>query len=146
LIESSIHFYSSETFVIRDKEALRTQEHTVAFTDISHTHRLKSMTSINSPSTKYLVIYIIRIGTMYVNENIKDISEGNTNTLKKTKNETNDIRRPYVVACKIIVFSISHIFIDYFQVINMSQQLDCHSRMKASSSEKEIIVPFGFNM
>lgn len=34
----------------------------------------------------------------------------------------------------------------YFQVINISQQLDCHSRMKVSSSEKEIIVPFGFNM
>lgn len=34
----------------------------------------------------------------------------------------------------------------FFKVINMSQQLDCHSRMKASSSEKELIVPFGFNM
>jgi hypothetical protein len=59
------------------------------------------MTSINSPSTKYLVIYIIRIGPMYISDNIKDISDGSNNTLKKTKNETNDLRRPYMVACKI---------------------------------------------
>ena len=73
----------------------------MAFTDISRSSTLKSVANISTPSTKYLVIYIIRIGPMYINENIKDISEGNSNTLKKTKNETNDIRRPYMVACEI---------------------------------------------
>jgi len=63
---------------------------------------MKSMTSMNIPSTKYLVIYVIRTGPMYINDNNKDISDGNSsNTLKKTKNETNDLRRPYMVACKI---------------------------------------------
>ena len=39
----------------------------------------------------------------------------------------------------------------FCSVINMSQQLDCYGRMKASSSsspsssEREVIVPFGFN-
>lgn len=61
------------------------------------------MTSMNTPSTKYLVIYVIRTGPMYINDNNKDLSEGNSSssTLKKTKNETNDLRRPYMVACKI---------------------------------------------
>ena len=59
------------------------------------------MTNINIPSIKYLVIYVIRIGPMYINDNNKDSSDGNNNnTLKKTKNETNDLRRPYMVACK----------------------------------------------
>jgi hypothetical protein len=62
---------------------------------------MKSMTSMNNPSTKYLVIYVIRTGPMYISDNNKDISEGSNNTLKKTKNETNDLRRPYMVACKI---------------------------------------------
>ncbi len=62
---------------------------------------MKSMTNMNIPSTKYLVIYVIRIGPMYINDNNKDISDGSNNTLKKTKNETNDLRRPYMVACKI---------------------------------------------
>mgnify|MGYP006892768324 FL=1 len=61
---------------------------------------MKSMANLNNPTTKYLVIYIIRIGTMYVNENAKDYPDGNLNTLKKTKNEANDLRRPYMVACE----------------------------------------------
>ncbi len=78
----------------------------MAFTDISRSSTLKSVANISTPSTKYLVIYIIRIGPMYINESIKDISEGNSNTLKKTKNETNDIRRPYMVACEISLTTI----------------------------------------
>jgi len=62
------------------------------------------MTSINNPSIKYLVIYVIRTGPMYINDNNKDISDGGNNTLKKTKNETNDLRRPYMVACKNELF------------------------------------------
>lgn len=92
--------FHSETFVIRDKELLRSQEHIVAFTDISRSRPMKSMANLNNPTTKYLVIYIIRIGTMYVNENAKDYPDGNLNTLKKTKNEANDLRRPYMVACE----------------------------------------------
>jgi len=65
---------------------------------------MKSMTSINNPSIKYLVIYVIRTGPMYINDNNKDISDGGNNTLKKTKNETNDLRRPYMVACKNELF------------------------------------------
>jgi hypothetical protein len=38
---------------------------------------------------------------MYLSDSNKDISDGNSSTLKKTKNEANDIRRPYMVACKI---------------------------------------------
>ncbi|CAF3676261.1 unnamed protein product [Rotaria socialis] len=126
--ESGVELIPSETFVIRDKEALRTQEHIVAFTDISRSRPMKSVTSMNTPSVKYLVLYVIRIGTMNTNDNNKDTSDTSISTLKRTKNETNDLRRPYMVA-----------------LINMSQQLDCHSRMKASSTEKELIVPFGFN-
>ena len=95
---------SSETFVIRDREALRAQEHTVAFTDINRSRPMKSMTSMNNPSTKYLVIYLIRTGSMHLNDSMKDLSDGSSNTLKKTKNETNDIRRPYMVACKFSSF------------------------------------------
>ena len=73
----------------------------MAFTDISRSRPIKSMTSLNNPSTKYLVIYLIRTGPMYISDNSKDISDGSSNTLKKTKNETNDLRRPYMVACKI---------------------------------------------
>jgi hypothetical protein len=63
---------------------------------------MKSMSNINTASVKYLVLYVIRIGSMYISDSNKDTSDGNnTNTLKKTKNETNDIRRPYMVACKI---------------------------------------------
>ncbi|CAF0752403.1 unnamed protein product [Rotaria sp. Silwood1] len=127
--ESGVELIPSETFVIRDKEALRTQEHIVAFTDISRSRPIKSMTSMNTPSVKYLVLYVIRIGSMYISDNNKDTSDATSSNLKRTKNETNDLRRPYMVA-----------------LINMSQQLDCHSRMKATSSEKELIVPFGFNM
>ena len=93
--------YLSETFVIRDKEALRTHEHTVAFTDISRSRPMKSITSMNTPSIKYLVLDVIRIGTMYLNDTNKDISDTSNSTLKRTKNETNDLRRPYMVACKI---------------------------------------------
>jgi hypothetical protein len=99
--ESGVELTPSETFIIRDKEALRTQEHTVAFTDICRSRPMKSMTSMNISSTKYLVIYVIRTGPMYINDNNKDISDGSSNTLKKTKNETNDLRRPYMVACKV---------------------------------------------
>lgn len=59
------------------------------------------MTSINTPSVKYLVLYAIRTGTMYVNDNSKDTADATSSTLKRTKNETNDLRRPYMVACKI---------------------------------------------
>jgi hypothetical protein len=84
----------------------------VAFTDINRSRPMKSMTSMNSPSIKYLVIYVIRIGPMYINDNNKDISDGNTNTLKKTKNETNDLRRPYMVACKIeLIFRFYILFL-----------------------------------
>jgi len=107
---------------------------------------MKSVTSMNTPSVKYLVLYVIRTGPMYISDNNKDISDGSTSTLKKTKNETNDLRRPYMVACKIYLFVVFTFEVLFFSVINMSQQLDCHSRMKASSSEKELIVPFGFNM
>ena len=140
--------FCSETFVIRDKEALQTEEHTVAFTDISRSRPIKSVTSMNTPSVKYLVLYLIRIGTMYSSDNNKDASDtsSSSNTLKRAKNETNDLRRPYMVACKILIIFVLLFFLFFVKVINMSQQLDCHSRMKATSSEKELIVPFGFNM
>jgi hypothetical protein len=93
--------YLSETFVIRDKESLRSQEHIVAFTDISRSRPMKSMASMSTTSVKYLVLYVIRTGAMYLSDSNKDISDGNSSTLKKTKNEANDIRRPYMVACKI---------------------------------------------
>lgn len=38
---------------------------------------------------------------MYINDSNKDPSDITSSTLKRTKNETNDLRRPYMVACKI---------------------------------------------
>lgn len=64
---------------------------------------MKSVTSMNTPSTKYLVLYVIRIGPMYINENNKDASDTTNTSLKRTKNETNDLRRPYMVACKSLL-------------------------------------------
>jgi len=115
--------YLSETFVIRDKEALRSQEHTVAFTDISRSRPMKSVTSMNTPSVKYLVLYVIRTGPMYISDNNKDISDGSSSTLKKTKNETNDLRRPYMVACKIYLFVVFYIRSSFFQ------WLICHNNL-----------------
>lgn len=61
---------------------------------------MKAMSTVNTLSVKYLVLYIIRTGPMYISEHSgKELSEGGSgNTMKKTKNETNDIRRPYMVA------------------------------------------------
>ena len=64
---------------------------------------MKSITSTNAPSVKYLVLYIIRIGPMYSSESVKDVSDATGSTLKKTKNETTDLRRPYIVACETTV-------------------------------------------
>lgn len=114
--ENGVELIPSETFVIRDKETLRTQDHVVAFTvkkekkifkisffgfskDIGRSRPMKSFACSNAISVKYLVLYVIRIGSMYLNENPKEMNDiGPINTLKKTKHETNDLRRPYLVA------------------------------------------------
>ncbi|CAF1021225.1 unnamed protein product, partial [Didymodactylos carnosus] len=120
--DDGMNLLPSETFVIRQKDALRLNEHRVAFTDINRMRCLKSMSSASTSqsSVKYLVLYVIRIGTMY---EMKDTD----NTTKKIKNETNDLRRPCLVA-----------------LINITQQLDCHTRMQVTTSDKELIIPFGF--
>ena len=62
---------------------------------------------MNVPSVKYLVLYVIRTGCMYISDSNKDTPDGNSSNPKRTKNETNDLRRPYMVACKISLVLIS---------------------------------------